>query len=317
MINSNSGTTGNQILFQQGCTLGDHATISATNSGTYSGTNTNGGSNIAGMNLQQIAIGDSTAPGSYALLAGDYFTLSASNNGIDSSHGTGADAVGDVSTDQIILFTPVTLGNYANITLTNSGNFSGNASSTYVNVGSAGGCQLNCVSSFSVEDNFTLNVSNSGTNSGSGVGDFFVGDLIAGQQVTFQDSLTIGNNASIIISNSGSNSSNTTSNNQVGSFMGYGKQLLAKNQFQVGDNFLLEITNSGFDDSTGPGGNFVGFMNNDTVDNSGSQIAPHRRRYRRKSRIDNFIEYRNLSRQQYFVWKYSRGSCRTAILFCE
>ncbi len=54
--------------------------------------------------------------------------------------------------------------------------------------------------------------------------------------------------------------------------MGYGKQLLAKNQFQIGDDFLLEITNSGFDDSTGSGGNFVGFMNNDTVDNSASQL---------------------------------------------
>ncbi len=275
VINSISGTTGNQILFQQGCTLGNHATISATNSGTYSGTNTHGGSNIAGMNLQQIAIGDSMMPGAYAFFAGDYFSLSASNSGIDSSHGIGGNAVGDISTDQITFFTPVPmghLGNHANITITNSGNFSGNASTTYVNVGSAGGCQLNCVSSFSVGDNFTLDVSNSGTNTGSGVGDFFIGDLIDGQQVSFQNSLIIGNNASITISNSGSNSSNTTNNNQVGSFMGYGKQLLAKNLFQIGNDLFLEITNSGFDDSTGPGGNFVGFMNNDTVDHSASQI---------------------------------------------
>ncbi len=272
VINSNSGTTGNQILFQQGCTLGDHATISTTNSGTYSGTNTHGGSNVAGMNLQQIAIGDSTAPGTYTLVAGDYFTLSASNSGIDSSSGIGGDAIGDVSTDQITLFTPVALGNNANITLTNSGNFSGNASTTYVNVGSIGGSQLNCVSSISVDDNFTLSVSNSGTNSGSGIGDYFIGDLIDGQQVTFQNSLIIGNNTSITISNSGFNSSNTTSNNQVGSFMGYGKQLLAKNLFQVGDDLVLDITNSGFDNSTGSGGNFVGFMNNNTVDNSASQF---------------------------------------------
>ena len=272
VINSNSGTTGNQILFQQGCTLGSHATISAINSGTSSGTNTNGGSNIAGMNLQQIAIGDSTAPGSYTFVAGDYLNLSASSIGIDSSNGIGSNATGDVSTDQITFFTPAVLGANANITITNSGNFSGNASSNYVNVGSVGGSQLDCVSSFSVGDNFTLNASNSGTNTGSGLGGYFIGDLIDGQQVTFQNSLIIGNNASITISNSGSNSSTTTNNNQVGSLMGYGKQLLVKNLFQVGDDFLLNITNSGFDDSTGSGGNFVGFMNNNTVDNSASQL---------------------------------------------
>lgn len=272
VINSNSGTTGNQILFQQGSTLGDYATISAVNSGTYSGTNSHGGSNIAGMNLQQIAIGDSTAPGTHTFAAGDHFTLSASSSGFDSSNGTGGNAVGDVSTDQITFFTPVALGNKANITITNSGNFSGHASTTYVNVGSAGGSQLNCIGSVSASDNFTLSVSNVGTNTGSGVGGYFIGDLISGQQVTFQNSLIIGNNASITISNSSSNSSNTTSNNQVGSLMGYGKQLLAKNLFQTGDDFLLEITNSGFDESTGSGGNFVGFMNNNTVDNSASQF---------------------------------------------
>jgi len=272
VINSNSGTTGNQILFQQGCTLGDHATISTTNSGNYSGSNTNGGSNVAGTNLQQIAIGESTAPGSHSFVVGDNFSLSASNSGIDSSNGTGGNAIGDISSDQITFFTPVALGNHANLTISNSGNFSGNASSTYVNVGSVGGCQLNCASSFSANDNFKINVSNSGTNTGSGVGNYFIGDLIGGQQVTFQNNLIIGNNASIAISNHGSNSSTTTSNNQVSSLMGYGKQLLAKNQFQIGNDLFLEITNSGFDDSTGPGGNFVGFINNNTVDNSASQL---------------------------------------------
>lgn len=272
VINSNSGTTGNQILFKQGCTLGDHATISTTNSGTYSGINTNGGSNIAGMNLQQIVFGDSTTPGAHAFIARDYFSLSASNNGIDSSNGIGGNAVGDVSSDQITFFTPATLGSHANMTITNSGNFSGHASTTYVNIGSTGGAQLNCVSSFSAGDHFTLNVNNSGTNTGSGIGGYFIGDLIGGQQAAFQNSLIIGNNASITISNSGSNSSNTTNNNQVGSLMGYGKQLLAKSQFQIGDDFVLEITNSGFDDSVGSGGNFVGFINNNTVDHSASQL---------------------------------------------
>lgn len=272
VINSNSGTTGNQTLFQHGCTLGNHATISATNKGTYSGTNTHGGSNIATMNLQQIVIGDSRAPGSYAFTAGDYFSLSASNSGNDSSNGIGSDSVADVSSDQITVYTPSVLGNNSNITITNKGNFSGNASTTYVNVGSVGHSQLNCASTFKVGDNFTLNVSNAGINTGRGIGDYFIGDLISGQQVDFQNSLVIGNNASLTISNSGSNSSHTTNNNQVGSLMGYGKQLLVEELFQTGDNLLLEITNSGFDDSSGSGGNFVAFLNNNTVDNSASQF---------------------------------------------
>lgn len=272
VINSNSGTTGDQILFQQGFTLGNQASIRATNSGTYSGTNTNGGPNIGGMNLHQIAIGDSTSPGSYSLTAGDDFSLSASNSGIDSGNGFGADAVGDVSTDQIAIFSPVGLGDRATITITNNGNFNGQASATFVNVGSTGGCQLNCVSSFSAGSHFTLNASSTGINTGSGVGSYFVGDLITGQQVTFQNSFIVGNNASLTISNSGTSSSNTSNNNQVGSLMGYGKQLLATSQFQVGDDFSLRITNSGMDDSTGPGGNFVAFMNNNTVDHTASQL---------------------------------------------
>lgn len=272
VINSNSGTTGSQILLQRGCALGDHASISSTNSGTYSGSNTNGGSNVAGMNLQQIAFGDSTTPGAYSLVAGDYFDLSASSSGIDSSTGVGGNAVGTVSTDQIAFFSSVVLGQHANITLTKNGDFTGNASTTYVNIGSSGGCQLNCVSSFSADDHFTLNASNSGTNTGSGIGSYFIGDLITGQQVAFQDNLILGNNASITISNSGSNSSNTANGNQVGSLMGYGKQLLAQELFQIGDDFLLTITNSGFDDSTVSGGNLVGFINNNTADNSASQF---------------------------------------------
>ncbi len=272
VINSNSGTTGNQILLQHGAMLGDHATISAANSGTYSGTNTNGGSNVGGMNLQQFVIGDFTAPGAYTFVAGDNFTLNASNSGIDSSNGMGGNAVGDVSSDQVTLFTPAIFGDQANIAITNSGNFSGHASTIYVNVGSAGSSQFDCVSSVLAGDHFMLNVSNVATNTGTGIGGYFIGDIITGQQTSFHGGLVLGNNGSITISNSGINSSDTTNNNQVGALLGYGKQLLAQNLFQTGNDFQLRITNSGFDESTGAGGNFVGFINNNTADNSASQF---------------------------------------------
>ena len=272
VINSNSGITGNQILFAQGGTFGNNATISATNNGSYSGTNSNGGSNVAVMNLQQIVFGDSMSPGSYAFNAGDYCTLSASNTGNDSGVGIGADVVGNISTDQLTAYSPCSLGDNSEIAITNSGNYSGEASSSFVSVGSVGGSQLNCISTFQAGDNLTLNVSNSGIQTGSGMGDNFVGDLITGQQANFNDGLIIGNNGYIGISNSGSNSSSTTTFSQVSSLMGYGKQLLVKEQFQTGDHLLMVITNSGVDDSMGEGGNYVGFINNNSGDNTASQL---------------------------------------------
>ena len=272
VINSNSGTTGNQILFQQGGSLGSHATINATNSGSYSGSNTSGGSTVGLMNLQQVVIGDYSAPGSFSFTAGDYFNLSVLNTGVDSSIGVGGNSIGSISTDQITFFAPTSLSDHANITIAKSGDFSGNSSATYVNIGSSGGSQLNCASSFSVADNFTLSISNSGINTGSGVGSYYIGDLISGQQVNFENNFVGGNNASITISNSGSNSADTSLGNIVGSLMGYGKQLRVRHLFQIGDDSSFSITNSGFDDSVGPGGNYVGYMNNSTVDNSASQM---------------------------------------------
>lgn len=273
VLNSNSGTTGMQVLFNQGCILGDDATISAANFGCYSGSNINGGSNVGSMNLQQIVFGDSLSPGSYAFNAGDAFSLTACNTGIDNSTGKGANAVGNVSTDQITFYTPCFLEDNATITLSNSGTFGGNASTLFVTVGSVGSSQLNCQSNFQTGDNFTLNVSNSGTHSGSGAGSDFIGNLITGQQVHFNNGLVIGNDARITILNNALNSSSTTTLNQVGSLFGYGKQLLVSEKpFQAGDNLQLTISNFGFDNSEGAGGNYVGFMNNNTVDHTASQL---------------------------------------------
>lgn len=271
-INSNSGTTGNQALFQQGAALGNQATIGVTNSGTYTGTNTNGGPNVGLMNLGQLAIGDSGTIGSFAFNVGDQFALNVSNGGTDSAVGVGNDAVGTISTNQVSIFSPAVLGNNASMIITNSGNFSGQSTSSFVNVGSVGSSQLGSASTFRAGDNFTLNITNSGTNTGSGVGNNFIGDIVNGQQAGFNNGLVVGNNASITISNNGTNSSSTSSHNQTGSFMGYGKQLLVRQPFQAGENLLVEITNTGLDESTNGGGNFVGFINNNTADGSGSQM---------------------------------------------
>ena len=272
VINSNSGLTGNQILFKQGATLGDYATIGVVNEGSYTGSNTNEGSSVAQMNFGQIAVGDYNFPGFYAFTAGDNFSLNATNSGINSTIGVGKDSVGSISTDQVVFFTPVRLRNRANIFIESSGQFSGNATEFYVNVGSVGGNQFYCKSSFSAVDDFSLTVNSSGDSKGGGIGGYFIGDITGGQQVHFENSCIMGNNASIIITNTGSTSSNTTNSIQVGSLMGYGKQLFTEGLFQVQDDFVLEITNNGFNNAVNRGGNYAGFMNNNTVDQTGSQV---------------------------------------------
>lgn len=269
-INSNSGDTGNQVVFAQGAAFEDGANMRAVNNGTYSGSNTNGGSSVALMNLGQIAIGNSNSPGSYAFIAGNDLHLSASSNGVDSAQGTGGDAVGVVSVDQIAIFTTTAIGNRAQIIIDKSGVFSGTTSASYLNVGSSGACQLNCGGIFEAGDDFNLEIGNFGTHSGSGVGNDFIG-TIGGQQASFQQGISLGNNASIFIRNEGNNFSNSNNGNQVAALINYGKQILVNELFQAGDHLSMIVMNSGLDKSTGAGGGYTGFINNNSADQTASQ----------------------------------------------
>lgn len=272
LINSNSGTTGDQILLLQGAALGTNATMSVTNSGTYAGTNTGGGCQVGGMNLGQYAVGDSTAVGSYNFSAQDGFHLRVANSGTDSAAGVGGDAVGTVSTNQVSFFAPCSLGDQAHINISNEGTYTGSNSATYVNVGSAGGSQLIAASTFEAGDDFQLHITNAGNNESSGVGSSFIGDIITGQQAHFQQGLTLGDRGSLTITNTGLNTASTVNPNQVGSMMGYGVQLLIEDSFTAGDNLRIVLTNSGSDNSVTSGGNVVGFFNNNTADFSAAQM---------------------------------------------
>ncbi len=272
LINSNSGTTGDQVLLLQGGTLGSNATITVTNAGTYSGTNTAGGCQVAGMNKGQFAVGDENAVGSYNFSADDHFNLTVTNAGNDTAAGTGADAVGAVSGNQATFYAPTDLGDQAHITLTNAGNYTGSASTTYATIGSVGACQFNALSTFQAGNDFDVHITNAGHNQNTGLGSSFIGDIATGQQANFEQGLTIGNNGSIVITNAGSNAASTTNGNQVGSLRGYGAQLLVKQGLQAGDNFTLVVTNAGSDTSTGNGGNLVGFINNNVADFHAAQF---------------------------------------------
>jgi autotransporter-associated beta strand protein len=268
---STNSMDGQQVWLRQGGIIGDNAVIHVTNSGTYSGTNSAvSHPSIGLLNAQQIAIGDYSAIGSYSFSAGSGFTLNVSNEGIDSAVGHGSDAVGDVAA-QVALFAPCSLGNNANITISNYGNYSGEATEYYVDIGSIGVGQLDVQSSFEVGDHFTLNITNLGMNACSGTQGNFVGDIIGGLQAHFNAGLIVGDDAHINISNRGVLSA-TVGGGYTGNLLGNAKQLLVQQLFQAGNNFQLVISNSGVDSSAGEGGNYVGFQNNSGVPGSGSQV---------------------------------------------
>lgn len=271
-ITSDSGNTGDQILFKKGCRLVNRSSISASNIGTYNGTNTGGGSWVGVMNASQIAIGDRDSPGSHIFHAEDDFSLSATCIGNDSTQGLGGDVVGNVTKDQITFYTSSCyVGRNAQFNLVKEGFFDGQASSYYINVGSADS-QLNCLSTFRAGDGFILNINNTGRHEGIvGSGNDFVAQF-TGQQAGFHDVTTLGDDAKISIFNSGSTASNTTAPNQVSSFFGDGKQLLIEGAFQAGKNLEIVISNSGFNESTGAGGGYTACINNNTVNATASQL---------------------------------------------
>lgn len=278
VINSDSGKTGQQVLFDLDTTLGERASIAIANTGTYTGSNTQKGCSVATLNSSQLVIGGNSYPTDYyAFNADDDFSLAVSCTGNDSSLGHGGNGVGIVAADQVAIFVPTVLGDNARIAIDKSGRYSGQTSGpyiepAYITVGSCGGSQLNCGSTFEAGDNFSLAINNSGSHQGTGHGADFIGVLSFGQQANFADDVTLGNNANIVVFNSGTNSSNTDRNNTVGSMNSYGKQLAVDGRFQTGDDLSVFLVNSGFDNSSNVSGSLVAFMNNNKADNTGSQM---------------------------------------------
>jgi autotransporter-associated beta strand protein len=274
----NTPDTGKQVVFQSRSEFGDGATITVSLNGNYSGSNTNAGAIVGTINLQQIVFGNDSAPTN--LVAGDDFSLNINNSGIDSGNGVGGDQVGTGVIDQALFYTSSNFGNNTNIHITNIGNYSGHADSG-VSVGSIGGNQFKCLNgSFQAGNNFTFRATNSGVNTGSGAGSNYIGTLTSNltgntQQAYFSNGLTLGKNALFYISNSGTNSATSGTANNVGSFLSYGKQLFVSGTCTIDDDLQITLLNSGVDDSVGGGGNSVGYIENNTTDNSGSQLYLH------------------------------------------
>ena len=245
-------------------TVQSNATITLTNEGIISGSNSANG-NLVGASGDRIL----KLVGNFQ--AGDFLNLTVVNSGTDQSTGVGGHEVGYVDGSLGAILGTVIIGSNATISLQNSGSYSASNSSTTF-AGRIDGQMFELASPVQAGDFFNFTMTNSGINAGTGSGSNSIG-FINNNQLLLDNSITIGSNGQMTLSNSG-NSSLASPNNQVGFIQG--KMLGVAGTFQTGDNFTLNLSNSGIDTSTGTGGNMIGFMSdNQAMLSSGGSIGSH------------------------------------------
>ena len=240
--------------------LGDHATITLTNSGTFSGS-TSVQSNFVGY------FGNPQLSLNVPLQTGDNFSLIVTNVGNNSSSGAGGNDIGFIDDPQTE-YGPVSVGNNALFQVSNTGVDSSSSNMGNNNQTAVIESQQANFYTFNALDNLTIEVSNSGTQTG-GVSNT-VGFVLA-SQLEFGGLAEIGSNGTIAVTNTSVNDSPTGT---VGTVLGY--QFVADTDFTAGNNLKLTATN----DVTGtpsPNGGFVtlgqaGFLGNCTL-GDGSVIS--------------------------------------------
>lgn len=271
VTNTNNDTAlTTQIAFTSGsATSSGAANITVTNSGTLSGGVS--GSSLNTMDSQFIA-----AP-TFSMGSGGVLTVR--NSGTDSSIGHGANQTGETLAPQAQFSNTLVVGDGNNITVSNSGNYSGSNDLTGNNVGVVLGNQFlvgDAVDdAFVAGDHLDFTVSNSATNSGSSTGNTNVG-VVGAAQAQFAGTVSVGNYAALSITNNATNATTTaigaptdvTANGYV-----YEQQLYVNSQFNGGDHLSLTVTNAGHDTGTGFGGRYTGFIS--TIGTAGSQALFH------------------------------------------
>lgn len=241
---------GSALQFNSCCYLGNNASITAINDGSYTGTNTVLG-NIVGSAESQLFAG-------CKFNAGDNFSLVAHNSGLDSCQGMGSDFVGTLI-NQVQIFDDCTLGDNANIEVTNQGTYSGSNASNANQVGTIADLQVNFSRVLTTGDNFHLKIGNLGDC--NTIGDNNDVGFLGNSQLQLIDGCNLGNNAKISILNSGVNAG-TGINNDVGYING--SQVVIGLDFVAGSDTQISVLNSAL--NAGDGNNNVGYVN-------GSQIV--------------------------------------------
>lgn len=236
--------TGQQILFEDLCYVGNRATISALNIGSASSENTVRGPSVGQFNDG----GQIFFSGNF--LAQDYLNLSATNLGSDGATGPGQDVVGALSGPQIFFNSSAILGDHNAITATNIGIFGGQNTVNYNAIGTVSAPQVYCTEAFQAGEYFQLSVENIGSDSGASTAPNYIGYHL-NDQVKFNSTCQLGNHADLTIINLGININNATSYNYIGDIINAG-QLHFLDNFTAGTDFKLRVENSGLDSNQNP-----------------------------------------------------------------
>jgi autotransporter-associated beta strand protein len=244
---STIGSDGDQVMFNDSCTVGKHAAFVTQNSGTCSGDKTGVLTSAGQISRHQMVFNGE-------FQADDFLNFSIKNSGTDSSHCMNTNGIGTVSSSQLLFGSSAVIHNNATIHVSNEGNFSGNTVNPTNYAGVVGSPQFKASSNFESGNSFYLHIENIGEDTGSGAGNNLIGSVGA-QQAYFQGSCTLGDDANIVISNNGTNS-NESMSNQTG--------YVNLSQLEVAGNFIsgnyLNISISNNATNTGNETNYIGYV---------------------------------------------------------
>lgn len=144
-----------QVSFLVGCSIGNDATLTVTNQGTYSGENSTNPNTVGFVGNEQLLF-DST------LTVGSGLNLEVNNSGISNTAGSD-NMIGTVDS-QLYLSAAANLGNTCSISVNNEGINQGTGLSSFV--GSIGNVQAIFSEILTSGSQSTFAVSNNGNNSG-------------------------------------------------------------------------------------------------------------------------------------------------------
>ena len=228
----------------------DHVTLSITNSGT------NGDNTI--NNSLGVITGGSQLASQIVFMADDYLNLALTNSGSSGVNTTGNKG-GVINNYQGFVNGQMALGDFASITINNSGTNSGTSNT----VGEVGICQLQTNSAFSSGNGLNLSISNTGTNTVNATNGGVAGNIVQDQMKAY--SFTTGDLSTVTFLNSGVNSSAVTNGPVVATVGDQGQLNVTTGPFMSGDGLQMFVTNSGLDNGVGTGSTNVGVTTGQVV----------------------------------------------------
>lgn len=228
-----SGVADAQLEFDDNFTVANNATITLTNSGMYTGTNTSSRNQTGYISGEQFYVNG-------IFNAGNSLNIHVTNTGEDSGLGVGDNHTGYIDSYQLVVNGPVNLADkdYATFIVENSGIYTGSSTPSSNTVGYTNNDQIHFRDTFEAGNFLSITITNYGEDNATPV-DSNIAGYINGHQLNFGGTCSIGDHATITISNAGISTTSTL--NQVGVVAV--EQLTASQEFTAGKNLIINVTN--------------------------------------------------------------------------